>query len=154
MPIPPSKYKESTARATLKKILCEWYGERDGALEINAHDRNIQTLNELNETFLKDTIPQNIMQQIELSSRWQEIVSPQFAALVNFSSLDKDGVLYLEIRHSAFLQEELLKSADLLIERINNKTGQKICKEIRFVPSGRSSCPSKGNRWKKYEKNS
>lgn len=143
MPIPPSKYKESVARAKLKQILCEWYGERDGSLEINAHDKPIKTLDELNRELLKHALPKNVNQQIELAARWQEIVSPQFAALVNFSSLNDEGVIFLEVRHSAFLQDELLKSADLLINRINSKMGSDICKEVRFVPSGRSSFRSK-----------
>ena len=88
---------------------------------------------------VQNALPENLNQQIELAARWKEIVSPQFAALVNFSSLDDEGVLFLEIRHSAFLQEELIKSADLLINRINSKMGNNVCKEIRFVPSGRAS---------------
>lgn len=139
MPIPLSKYKAMAARDTLKKILKEWYGERDGALEINAHDKPIKLLDEYNREFLQQAFPSNITLQIELSSRWQEIVSPQFAALVSFSSLNEQGVLFLEVRHSAFLQDELIKSADLLINRINSKMNQTVCKDIRFVPSGRSS---------------
>ena len=139
MPIPPSKYKEAAERERLKAMLKEWYGERDGTLEINGHDRKIRTINELNEDFLKNAIPSNIQSQIELAGRWKEIVSPQFAALVNFSSISEDGTVFLEIRHSAFLQDELLKSSDLLINRINSKLGKNVCKSIQFVPSGRSS---------------
>jgi hypothetical protein len=138
MPIPPSKYKEAAERERLKTMLREWYGERDGNLEIVAHDKKIRTLNELNVEFISDAIPANVHNQIELAARWQEIVSPQFAALVAFSSINEEGILFLEVRHSAFLQDELLKSADLLIERINTKIGKNICKEIRFVPSGRN----------------
>lgn len=138
MPIPPSKYKESAERERLKAMLREWYGERDGKLEIVAHDKKIRTLNELNIEFISDAIPDNIQIQIELATRWKEIVSPQFAALAAFSSINEEGILFLEIRHSAFLQDELLKSADILIDRINSKIGKNICKEIRFVPSGRN----------------
>ena len=145
MPIPPSKFKEAAARAQMKQILLEWYGERDGSLEINAHDKPIRTLDELNQEMLQSAFPSNITQQIELSARWKEIVSPQFAALVNFSSLDENGVLFLEVRHSAFLQDELIKSADLLINRINSKMNCDVCKEIRFVPSGRNSYRNKRN---------
>ena len=97
MPIPLSKYKESAERERLKSMLREWYGERDGSLEINAHDKPIRTLDELNQEMLQSAFPSNITQQIELSARWKEIVSPQFAALVNFSSLDENGVLFLEV---------------------------------------------------------
>lgn len=145
MPIPPSKYKESIARTQLKKILCEWYGERDGSLEINAHDKPIRTLDEINREMLSAAFPANINRQIELAARWKEIVSPQFAALINFSSLNDEGVLFLEVRHSAFLQDELLKSADLLINRINSKMRGIVCKEVRFVPSGRNSYRKTGN---------
>lgn len=139
MPIPPSKYKEDAARRELKQLLREWYGERDGNLAITAHDKPVKTLDELNKELLQNALPKNLNQQIELAARWKEIVSPQFAALVNFSSLDDDGVLFLEIRHSAFLQDELAKSSDLLLNRINSQMGSCVCKEIRFVPSGRSS---------------
>lgn len=139
MPIPLSKYKESAERDRMKAMLREWYGERDGALEIAGHDKPVRLLNELNEELLQAALPDNINHQIELSSHWAEIVSPQFAALVNFSSLNEEGILFLEVRHSAFLQDELLKSSDLLISRINEKIGKNICKEVRFVPSGRNS---------------
>lgn len=145
MPIPPSKYKEDAARSQLKQLLLEWYGESEGNLAITAHDKPIRTLDELNQELLQKAFPSNINQQIELSARWQEIVSPQFAALVNFSSLDDEGVLFLEVRHSAFLQDELQKSADLLINRINSKMNADVCKEIRFVPSGRNSFRTKRN---------
>ena len=148
MPIPLSKYKESAERDRLKAMLREWYGERDGALEINAHDKPIRLLNELNEEFLKSAFPSNMQYQIQLSSHWQEIISPQLAAMVSFSSLDDDGTLYLEVRHSAFLQDELLKTSDLLINRINEKLGADVCKEVRFVPTGRNSY----SKYKKYGK--
>ena len=139
MPIPLSKIKAVAERERMKKMLREWYGERDGKLEINAHDTPAKLLDELNKEFMQQSIPSNVRWQIELASRWREIVSPQFAALVNFSSLGEDGTVYLEVRHSAFLQEELLKSADLMINRINSELGSDICKSIKFVPSGRSS---------------
>lgn len=139
MAIPLSKYKEAAERERLKSMLKEWYGERDGALEINAHDKPICLLNELNEQLLKSVFSDNVNYQIELSSRWKEIVSPQIAAFIDFSSLSEDGILFLEVRHSAFLQDELLKSSDLIISRINEKLGANVCKEIKFVPSGRNS---------------
>ena len=151
MPIPLSKYKESAERNRLKAMLKEWYGERDGALEINAHDKPIRLLNELNEEFLKSAFPSNTQYQIQLSSHWQEILSPQLAAMVNFSSLDDDGTLYLEVRHSAFLQDELQKTSDLLISRINEKLGAEVCKDVRFVPSGRNSY-SRYGKYGKYGK--
>ena len=145
MPIPPSKYKEYAEREELKAMLAEWYGAPEGSLEIISHDKEIRTLAELNDEFLKQVINANTYAQIELAAKWEEIVSPQFAALVKFSSLDENGVLFLEIKHSAFLQEELLKSADLLLNRINSKFGENICKELRFVPSGRRSFASNRN---------
>ena len=148
MPIPLSKYKESAERERLKSMLREWYGERDGALEINAHDKPIRLLNELNEEFLKSAFPPNMQYQIQLSSHWQEIISPQLAKMVSFSSLDDDGTIFLEVRHSAFLQDELLKTSDLLINRINEKLGAAVCKDVRFVPTGRTSY----SRYRKYEK--
>ncbi|MBR2723676.1 MAG: DUF721 domain-containing protein [Lentisphaeria bacterium] len=145
MPIPLSKYKEIAGREQLKKMLNEWYGERDGALQINAHDKPVRNLCELNEEFLKSAFPANMKYSVELSSHWQEIVSAPLAAMLNFSSLDDDGVLFLEVKHSAFLQEELLKSSDLLLGRINEKLGADVCKDVRFVPSG-------GNSYSKYKK--
>lgn len=148
MPIPLSKYKEIAERNRMKAMLKEWYGERDGALEINAHDKPIKLLNELNEEFLKSAFPANMQYQFELSSRWQEIVTPQLAAMVSFSSLDDEGTLFLEVRHSAFLQDELLKTADLLLSRINEKLDADVCKDVRFVPSGRNSY----SKYRKYGK--
>ena len=139
MPIPLSKLKAAAERERMKKMLIEWHGKHNGALEIISHDSPIKSLNDLNIDFMQQAIPKNVRCQIDLSSRWKEIVSPQFAALVSFSSLNDDGTLFLEVRHSAFLQEELLKSADLLIDRINLKLGENVCKKICFVPNGRNS---------------
>ena len=139
MPIPPSKYREYAEREELKSMLEEWYAAKEATIAIIDHDKKICTLNELNENFLKKNLSSNIHAQIELASKWEDIVSPQLAALVKFSSLAENGVLFLEIRHSAFLREELLKSSDLLLNRINSRFGENICKEIRFVPAGRSS---------------
>ena len=132
-------YREQVRkRRKMASLYQSWYGETDGALIPLAHDAPPARVGQIAEMLVRSEMTPDQNDRMEIENRWRELAGSQFAMMCRVSSLEK-GVLFLEIRHSAFLAEEMSSATDLLVERINSKLGRQVCTAVRFVPRGRSS---------------
>lgn len=135
MPISYKKICEVKARELRVSLRSDWYGKSTGRLETNARDE-IRTIADLSDELLTKYMPKNQKNNLDLASDWIEIMGTQMAKMIGFSDL-KDGILFLEIKHPAYMQDELMLSADLIINQVNEKMGENICHTVKFVPKGR-----------------
>lgn len=122
-------------RATMNFLRANWYGQQSGYLESSARDK-IQLFSDIADEFLNKNLKKADKNTINLAVEWEKIVSPSIASILGFADL-KDGILYLEIKHPAYLQDELSEVTDLIINQVNEVMKEQVCSEIKFVPKGR-----------------
>ncbi len=131
-----SKYREMKYRNLRRDMLSAWYGEEIARTEIVACSPQPRSINEVIDELGAQVFQPETLQRMKLEGAWEEVAGRQLAALTRVGGF-RDGVLSIEVRHSAFLRE-LAETADLLQNRVNAAIGGG-CREIRFVPSsGRS----------------
>ena len=129
------RYKQDSDRSTKKYLRSNWYDRDEANLETVAHD-NIRLFSDIADEFLTEKLVPATKNHIALAVEWENIIGKDLAMVLGFADL-QNGVLFLEIKHPAYLQDELMETADLIIDRVNNKMQSKVCSEIKFVPKGR-----------------
>ncbi|MBQ9788944.1 MAG: DUF721 domain-containing protein [Lentisphaeria bacterium] len=127
--------KKERERETVNFLRSNWYGRESGRLETASHDE-IRLFSDIADDFLSKNLKKSDKNRVNLAVEWEKIVGREIAMILGFAEL-KDGVLYLEIKHPAYLQEELAETTDLIIDQVNEVMKEKICSEIKFVPKGR-----------------
>lgn len=129
-----SRREQYRKRRSLEPLLRDWYGGERAAVEMAAHTGQPVNAGDVMRELCEKLIDGDVALFITLETRWKEIIPGKLAACaspVRFA----DGVLYLEVRHSALVRE-LTPSLDLFLERIAKAVGEGKVREIRLVPSG------------------
>ena len=76
------------------------------------------------------------LQLADLLKHWEEIAGAQIALVTSPLNIN-DGVIIVEVLHSAWLQELRGPTAKLIIDNINRICGETFCQKLRFVPAGK-----------------
>jgi hypothetical protein len=123
-------------------LLSGWYGGEFAATEIAAHISTPHTLS--------DGI-RSVMSQLEtpearalrtLRDRWPEVAGVWISRMT-LPAEWKDGVLVLEVPHSALLRE-LKPSLELLREAVSRHSTECPCHEVRLVIAGGTAARKSG----------
>lgn len=117
-------------------ILRDWYGEEFACNEVAAHmPQPVQLADAVCEELEKLNAPE-MLHFVTISGSWQEICGAALARMVTPVRL-KDGILELEVRHTA-LMLELKPTMKMLQKRLDQWFGEQVCTEIKLVISGGS----------------
>lgn len=123
-------------------MLSDWYGGDFAATEIAAH---VSTPHPLGDGI------RSVMSQLEtpearalrtLREQWPEVAGAWISRMT-LPAEWKDGVLVLEVRHSALLRE-LKPSLELLREAASRHSTECPCNEVRLVIAGGTSARKAG----------
>ncbi len=117
------------------QLLRDWYGEEFAKGEMVAHTPGLVDINKLIQDECEQLCTPEVSAFIKLESNWSEIVGEQIALYANPVRLS-NGVLFLEVRHSALIRE-LAPSLDLILARVIDTIGADNCKSIQLVAGGR-----------------
>lgn len=128
-----SKYAQIKRRREYYQMLRNWYGAERAAIEISAHTPQAVELSSVIDSVCSDIRSPEVAHFIELESHWEKIAGP--AARLARPARLHEGVLYLEVPHSALIRE-LAPSLDLFLRRIASCLGDGVCASIKLVPSG------------------
>lgn len=128
-----SKYAQIKRRREYYQMLRNWYGAERAAIEISAHTPQAVELSSVIDSVCSDIRSPEVAHFIELESHWEKIAGP--AARLARPARLHEGVLYLEVPHSALIRE-LAPSLDLFQRRIASCLGDGVCASIKLVPSG------------------
>ena len=107
-----SRKEQFRQRRTLLPLFRSWYGRERGTLELSAHSAG----------------------PVSAAEVMKEIIPGKLAACARPARC-REGVLFLEVRHSALVRE-LTPSLDLFLARIAAAVGSDEIREIRLVPAG------------------
>ena len=132
------KYAANKQRRELEDMLSEWYGSRFAANEITCRTDGPRKLTELLENVLESKLTPGHLQAVKLREEWSEVIGSPLNKYTRFTAV-KDGVAFIEVKHSAFLQE--LRKKEVSASFCNKL--QKLCPDLDiqsvcFVPGGQS----------------
>lgn len=129
-----SRREQFKRRRELLPLLRSWYGRERGSLEMMAHSPDAVNAAEVMQELCENLIDRDVALFITIDTHWKEIIPGKLAACAKPARF-REGVLSLEVRHSALIRE-LTPSLDLFLARIAAAVGEGECKEIRLVPAG------------------
>ena len=125
-----ARKKELYERRKRFGLLSDWYGEDYAKTEISAHTFKVHSLgDDINDLLGQITTRENAV-FIDLSANWQTL-GGAIAKLTTPGGL-RDGVLFLEVRHSALLRE-LQNISEIILPKLNEHYGESVFKEIRLT---------------------
>ena len=115
-------------------LLRDWYGEDIACSEIAAHMPQPMQLSEAVCGELEKLNSPEVLNFVTLSGNWQDICGAALAKMTTPLRL-QDGVLELEVRHTALILE-LKPTMKMLQKRLDQWFGTPICSEIKLVIAG------------------
>ena len=129
-----SRREQYRKRRSLMPLLRDWFGKERASIEMTAYTPGPVNAADVMRELCENLIDEDVSLFITLDTRWKEIIPGKLAACAKPARF-ADGVLYLEVRHSALVRE-LTPSLDLFLARIAKAVGEGKVREIRLVPSG------------------
>ena len=121
-------------------MLSDWYGDDYAAAEIAAHLSQPRTLQNGIRAVMAQLESPEMRALRSLRERWTEVAGAWMSRMT-FPGEWRDGVLILEVRHSALLRE-LKPSLELLREEIARRFDCH-CREIKLSISGCGAAPGR-----------
>ena len=91
---------------------------------------NIQTLRQVIEKFLRETPLQGKLNERRLIESWEEIMGKPVARVTNKMYI-RDRILYVHL-NSSVMRNELYMLKDEILEKLNQKAGEDVIKDIVF----------------------
>ena len=129
-----SRGEQYRKRRKLMPLLRDWYGRERAAVEMTAYTAQAVNVADVMRELCEKLIDEDVGLFITLNTKWKEIIPGKLASYASPARF-VDGVLYLEVRHSALVRE-LTPSLDLFLARIAKAVGEGKVREIRLVPTG------------------
>ena len=122
--------------------MSDWYGEDYAAVEIAAHISQPRSLQSGIRAVMAQLETPEMRALRSLREKWPEVAGAWIGRMT-FPGEWHDGILVLEVRHSALLRE-LKPSLELLREEVSRRFDCP-CREIRLSISGGAAAPNAGN---------
>lgn len=123
-------------------LLSDWYGKDYALVEIAAHNSQPRTLQNGIRAVMAQLENPETRALRSLREKWPEVAGPWIGRMT-FPGEWRDGILFLEVRHSALLRE-LKPSLELLREEVARRFDCP-CREIRLSISGGGAASKAGN---------
>jgi len=120
-------------------LLREWYGDDFAAVEVAEHVSRPVTLQRSIARLMAEVAAPEIMALQKLRMRWPEIAGGDLSRFAHPGAW-KDGILTLEVRHSALLRE-LKPSLELIREAVNRNFPDAVCSEVVLTIAGGTRKP-------------
>ena len=122
---------------TLDWLRRDWYGMERARYEIAARQPQPLPIAEALDRVVPSILPKSMVSLGKIRSAWPEIAGLENARRTVPSFL-KDGVLFVEISHPAYrMALDTPRVKQLFLRKLQERFGNKICSELKFVPAGR-----------------
>lgn len=138
MSVSPENRKLRQLRRKRLSLLSDWYGSDFAGVEIAAHISQPRSLQNGIRSVMSSLETPEMRALRYLRERWSEVAGTWISRMTSPCEWH-DGVLFLEVRHSALLRE-LKPSLELLREAVSRSTDCP-CREIRLSISGGGAAP-------------
>lgn len=139
--IDPLQKRAFYNRMKHRALLAEWYGPAFASREISAYGSKARPVGDFLGDVTKPVFSAETDAQMRLTQNWQDVVGPALSVMCSPGTLE-EGILTLEIRHSAY-RKELEGAFDLILALTNRYLGENRCHEIRLAAANRRIRKSK-----------
>jgi len=119
----------------LASILEEWYGKEEGSTEMISHLPDAIPIQQALNNIVKNSINSDNSALIRLKDDWEKLVGKDIANIAKPKNI-KNGIIYIEVANSAWMMELKNYSKKMIMEKISGLYGDKLYRDIVFVPSG------------------
>ena len=131
------KIRKKTLDA-IHSILTEWHGEEGAANSLVEFHPQPLAIDSLVDKIVARAVPPWERRLNELRKLWGELVGDDSAKRCRVSHLN-EGVLYIEIFHPAYrMALDTPKIRGMILEKAVSVLGAANCRELKFIPAGRS----------------
>jgi len=120
----------------IEGLLKDWYGGQRAANELIPRLPDAVTLSSTLDQLLSGVMTPDQKKLADLKENWALLVGEEIFQISRPVSMRGD-LLYVEVKHNAWLRELSGLTKDLIITNINKFCGEKFCADIRFTPAGR-----------------
>ena len=133
--IDPLQKKAFFERLKYRNLLKDWYGPSYASHEISVYGKKARPVGDFLGDVTKQVLSAETDAQMQLAQNWPDIVGPGLSAMCAPGPLE-DGVLTLEVRHSAY-RKELEHAFELILSLTNRYLGEPRCREVRLAAANR-----------------
>lgn len=133
--IDPLQKKAFFERLKYRSLLNDWYGSSYASREISVYGKKARPVGDFLGDVTKQVFSAETDAQMQLAQNWPDIVGPGLSAMCAPGPLE-DGVLTLEVRHSAY-RKELEHAFELILSLTNRYLGEPRCREVRLAAANR-----------------
>ncbi len=131
-----SKDKRRYHHKIYRSILKDWYGEERGRTEMSGYCPESVKISDLVDKVMHKAIPEDRLRFMSIKEKWPTLAGLQLSKVSEPISME-DGIVLVAVTHPAWMREMQGPVKKTLIANINKELGKELCKEIRFIPSGR-----------------
>ena len=93
-------------------------------------------ISDLVDKVMHKAIPEDRLRFMSIKEKWPTLAGLQLSKVSEPISME-DGIVLVAVTHPAWMREMQGPVKKTLIANINKELGKELCKEIRFIPSGR-----------------
>ena len=133
--IDPLQKKAFFERLKYRNLLNDWYGSSYASREVSAYGKKVRHVGDFLGDVTKQVFSAETDAQMQLAQNGPDIVGPGLCAMCTPGPLE-NGVLTLEVRHSAY-RKELELAFELILSLTNRYLGAPRCREIRLAAANR-----------------
>ena len=135
--LPLSRRKTKRDSDPLYKILSEWHGKEIANNEIIQRLPPSEHISGGVEEALKKLLPPEIAHLQKIKQSWDKIAGKQLAHYMTPANM-RDGTLFIEVSHPAWMMEFREKEQEMLLKKIQEHAGRSVCRKIKLVPAGKN----------------
>jgi hypothetical protein len=119
----------------LTSILEEWYGKETGSTEMISHLPDAVPIQQALINIVGTSINSENSDLLRLKDDWEKLVGKDIANIAKPKNI-KNGIIYIEVANSAWMMELKNYSKKMIMKNISDLYGEKLYKDIVFVPAG------------------
>jgi hypothetical protein len=130
-----SRKKTSRDHDPLQKILEDWHGKSAGAKEIQSRLPKTVSVSEGVDEALKQLLTPELALIQKIQRLWIDIAGKALSRVLQPSHI-KNGTLYIEVSHPAYMMTFGKQESEMLISKIDKVVGKRKCLRISLIPVG------------------
>ena len=119
-----------------RSVLRDWYGAERSGVEMASHSPKSVHIKSLLENVARQAVSWQTSLLIKVQNNWEQIVGKQIASIAEPVAI-RYKVVYIEVRHTAWLNELQGEIKEKILRNVIKFCGNKYCEDIKFVPQGR-----------------
>ncbi|MDD4816790.1 MAG: DUF721 domain-containing protein [Victivallaceae bacterium] len=122
--------------SAMRTTLGDWYGQNRCDREIEKRSENLWAVGDIVRGEVKSLLGPDTAATLLLREKFDAIMGDPLCRFTKLNSV-KGGVVYIEVSHPAWLRELSGALKSRILDKLRAAAGEKVCRDVRFIPAGR-----------------